>query len=76
MSEIFVYSAKGLIEGSYCGPDSTLINQNLFKWIAAVESAWTYAIPFSITLLTDIAVLFCSTESKRYIFLHYNKFII
>lgn len=66
MREIFVYSAKGLIEGSYCGPDSTLINQKLFKWIAAVESAWTYAIPFLITLLTDIAVLFCSNESKRF----------
>lgn len=65
MREVFVYSGKGFIEGSYCGPDSTFVNKNLFKWIAAVESAWTYAIPFLITLLTDIAVLFFSQESKR-----------
>jgi hypothetical protein len=54
------------IEGSYCGADHSLVGHNTFKWIAVIESMWTYAIPFCITLCTDIAVLVFANESKRF----------
>lgn len=38
MKEVRILDHNGVLEGCYCGPDSTLINKNLFKWIAAVES--------------------------------------
>lgn len=65
MREVEVYGASGGVEGSYCGPDSTVVNKDLFKWIAALESIWTYAIPFSITLLTDVAVLALTNERGK-----------
>ncbi|KAI1714152.1 7 transmembrane receptor (rhodopsin family) domain-containing protein [Ditylenchus destructor] len=68
MTEVLILSPQGTVQGCYCGPDSTLVNKNLFKWIAAVESIWTYAMPFVITLLTDLAVLiyFPLDSSKRF----------
>lgn len=38
MKEVSIFDRNGNLEGCYCGPDSTIINKNLFKWIAAVES--------------------------------------
>uniref|UniRef100_A0A915E6C4 G-protein coupled receptors family 1 profile domain-containing protein n=1 Tax=Ditylenchus dipsaci TaxID=166011 RepID=A0A915E6C4_9BILA len=67
MKEVLIIGQSGSIEGAYCGPDSTLVNKDLFKWIAAVESVWTYAMPFLITVLTDLAVLvYPLNSSKRF----------
>ncbi|KAI6236173.1 G-PROTEIN-RECEP-F1-2 domain-containing protein [Aphelenchoides besseyi] len=64
MKELRVPNTNGSIEAMYCGPDPSLINPELFKWIAVVESVWTYLIPLVITVLTDIAVLAFTRESK------------
>ncbi|TMS37619.1 hypothetical protein L596_004515 [Steinernema carpocapsae] len=45
-------------DGVFCGPDTTIVDPTIFKVIVLIESAFTYAIPFFITLFSDIAVLF------------------
>ena len=56
---------RGSEGATYCGPDDQIVDRALFKWIAAIESFWTYAVPFSVTLCTDIAVLVFANENKR-----------
>ncbi|KAI6216657.1 G-PROTEIN-RECEP-F1-2 domain-containing protein [Aphelenchoides fujianensis] len=64
MKQLRVANMNGGVEAVYCGADSSLINPELFKWIAVAESCWTYVIPLLITVLTDIAVLAFTRESK------------
>lgn len=65
MKELFVYNAAEEVVGSYCGPDSTVVDKDIWKWIAVVESIWTYAAPLAITVVTDLAVLVFTRDSKR-----------
>ncbi|CAD5228287.1 unnamed protein product [Bursaphelenchus xylophilus] len=64
MTEHRIPSTGDNMEATYCSVDLTLINPELYKWIAAAESLWTYLVPFVITVLTDFAVLMFTRESK------------
>ncbi|TMS37604.1 hypothetical protein L596_004501 [Steinernema carpocapsae] len=57
MTENIIRNQGGQIVGSFCGPDTNMVSEHLFKWIAVAESMLTYAIPFFVTVITDMAVV-------------------
>uniref|UniRef100_A0A914CCA2 G-protein coupled receptors family 1 profile domain-containing protein n=1 Tax=Acrobeloides nanus TaxID=290746 RepID=A0A914CCA2_9BILA len=65
MKEIRIVSDNGRVQGTYCGADTKLMAKSLFKWLGLADSLFSYAVPFSITLLTDMAVLVCRTQDNK-----------
>uniref|UniRef100_A0A0M3HUV0 G_PROTEIN_RECEP_F1_2 domain-containing protein n=1 Tax=Ascaris lumbricoides TaxID=6252 RepID=A0A0M3HUV0_ASCLU len=66
MTEITIRDNEGEVEASFCGADSTLVYEQLFKWIAVAESMWTYAIPFFVTVVSDMAVIVLHHSSTKF----------
>lgn len=48
-----------------CGEDLAVLSEDLFKWVALGEALSTYVIPFSLTLITDLAVLVFTQRIQR-----------
>lgn len=64
ITEHRIPSSGSTAEATFCSADDQMINPELYKWIAAAESLWTYLVPFVITVVADFAVLVFTKESK------------
>ncbi|KAK0398005.1 hypothetical protein QR680_002382 [Steinernema hermaphroditum] len=66
MTENLIRNQGGQIVGSFCGPNTNMVSEHLFKWIAVAESMLTYAIPFFITVVTDMAVVGWNQKGAKF----------